>query len=84
MSDLTEKQRAAVGAKIKQRRKARNLTQARLAALINVERSLVAHWETGARTPTTSAHIDKLARELGLDYAEIRPDRYDPPKERSA
>lgn len=58
---------------IRERRRALGLTQEDLAGRLGVDRSAVAYWETGARTPTT----DKLpalaaAMECGID-ALFRP-----------
>lgn len=46
-------------------RERRGLAQIDIAAAINVDRTLVAKWETGARTPTLG-HLTAYAAAVGL------------------
>lgn len=61
---------------IRERRTALGLTQEDLAGRLGVDRSAVAYWETGARTPTTD-RLPQLAEALGCGIAEL----FSPPGE---
>lgn len=56
--------------KIKALRKAKNLTQEALAALLGVERTTVTMWETGQNTPPTK-YLVTLADALGCTLDEL-------------
>ena len=49
-------------------REKRNISQNQLAELVNVDRSAIAHWESGDRVPSTK-YLMKLAEVLGVDAA---------------
>ena len=55
-----------IGYRLKQTRKARNLTQTELADISGVSRMTIAQIERGATETTTSAVIVKLAKALGV------------------
>lgn len=55
---------------VKERRTAGGMTQGDLAARLGVDRSTVAQWETGARTPTTDK-LPALAEALGCGIADL-------------
>lgn len=55
---------------VRDRRQALGLTQEELAAKLGVDRSAVALWETGARTPGTE-RLPALAEALGCGIGEL-------------
>ncbi|WP_198470423.1 LexA family protein [Acetomicrobium sp. S15 = DSM 107314] len=61
------------GDEIRKARKAKNLTQSELAAIIGVSRSAIYDWERGKYSPTGERAI-KLANALGLSVTEFLPD----------
>jgi transcriptional regulator with XRE-family HTH domain len=60
----------AVGARIRQARENRGLTQAGLAAEVGVSRSAVAQWETG-RSGQVGATLAVIARVLGVGVEHL-------------
>lgn len=60
------------GARIATARKAKNLTQARLAAIIDVGVMQVSRWERGVATPNDENRL-ALAGALGHTVAELFP-----------
>lgn len=50
----------------------RNLSQSKLAELLDVDRSAVAHWESGDRIPSTKQLL-KLSKVLDMDLAMLFP-----------
>lgn len=60
-----------MNSRLKQLRIRRDLTQDELAKLIDVNRSLVAYWESGQREPTAE-HLEKLKKVLRVEsYTEL-------------
>lgn len=59
-----------VGARIKNLRKAKGITQEELAELCNVSPSCVSRWETGSLYPRRD-HLRVLAKVLGVTPEEI-------------
>ena len=55
---------------IRERRMALGLTQEDLAGRLGVDRSAVAYWEAGARTPTTGK-LPQLAQLLGCGIEDL-------------
>lgn len=55
---------------IKKLRKAKRMTQERLADAVGVDRSAVAHWESGFAQPRASK-IPQVAAALGCSVAEL-------------
>ena len=59
-----------VGAKIAQARELQGLTQRALAGKLGIDRSLVAHWEAGRRSPGTLL-FNPLCRALACEPADL-------------
>ncbi|MBQ6359217.1 MAG: helix-turn-helix transcriptional regulator [Clostridia bacterium] len=64
---------------IAERRRAAGMTQEDLSARLGVDRSAVALWETGARTPGTE-RLPALAEALGCGIGDL----FRPPEAREA
>lgn len=62
--------REALGARIRELRKANNLSQQKLALMVNVERSYLAKLERGKRNPSIDC-IEKIAGGLGVSLSEL-------------
>ncbi len=56
--------------RIKDLREAKGLTQEQLAQLLGVTQGTIAHWESGARTPTLMNMV-KIADVLGVSLDEV-------------
>lgn len=61
---------SALGARIKELREQRNLTQEELASLVGVHQTKISHCETGARGISVSL-IGKLASALNAPFEEL-------------
>jgi transcriptional regulator with XRE-family HTH domain len=63
-------EQVAAGARIRDARRARGMTQADLAAAIGVSRSAVAQWETD-RAGQVTVNLSRIASVLGVPVAHI-------------
>lgn len=62
-----------VGDRIREARKAKKMTQEKLAERIGVKRSVISKYENGLIDPTIS-QIEKIASALGIKWYELLPD----------
>jgi DNA-binding transcriptional regulator YiaG len=69
-STPTPTQQASFAALLHRYRERANLTQVRLAELIQVDRTRLGEWESGKRTPRSYGVVDDLAEILGLSQKE--------------
>lgn len=67
---MTIDTRKALGSRIRQLRKANNLSQQKLALMVNVERSYLAKLEQGIRNPTIDC-LEKIAGGLDVTLSEL-------------
>lgn len=70
---------ARIGARIAQVRKAQNITQAQLAALLGVSQQTITAYEVGRRRMPVSA-LPTLARHLGVAVEELMGEQAPPVK----
>ncbi len=59
-----------LGRRIAAARKARSMTQDNLAALVNVSRQSISHWEKGIATPAFEV-LCKLVQLLEIDISDL-------------
>ena len=67
---MTAATREALGKRIKELRKANNLTQQKLALMVNIERGYLAKIEGGSRNPTVDC-LEKLADGFDITLSEL-------------
>lgn len=60
-----------IGSKIKQKRKALNLTQLQLAQKIGLTESSISRYESGKIATMPTSTVNKICRELHMDPAEL-------------
>jgi transcriptional regulator with XRE-family HTH domain len=63
-----------IGSRIRSSRKAKNLTQKRLAELMELTESAVCDWEKGRSTPT-GTRLPRLAQVLGVSTGFLSPSK---------
>lgn len=63
-----------IGKKIKEARRARDLSQAALAELIGCHEDSILHWEKGEVNNPLPIYVEKLEKVLGISLKEERND----------
>lgn len=67
---MSQDKSLTIGQSIKKARKAKKITQAKLAEIIGHSRGVICKWETDKRTPLITAVID-IADALGVSIDEL-------------